>query len=151
MRGVLDRYEVYYNGDIQDMSESLRALTIESDKQLASRLKAIEETVLTGRVNDEYSVEGKPLGSDMAEIKVYITTVVKSGIGDKSVFANQMKSVIGEVMEYPLTTESGQPVDAVFGQRSITKRIVLSPELIGTTTSLLIEISKQAVKIYEGK
>lgn len=62
-----------------------------------------------------------------------------------------MKSVFGEVIDYDIKTESGESVDSVFGYTSIAARIVLSPVVIGTTTSLLKLIAKQAIDIYEGK
>lgn len=68
----------------------------------------------------------------------------------KGVFANQMKSVFGEVLDYDMTTEDGEVIDAVFGRRSIAARIVLSPDIIGTSTTLLKVIAKKAVQIFKG-
>lgn len=59
-----------------------------------------------------------------------------------------MKSVFGEVMDYEIKTENGQAIDAIFGCKSITNRIVLSPFIIGTTNTLLKVIGKKAVEIY---
>lgn len=52
-------------------------------------------------------------------------------------------------MDYEMKTESGEEIDAVFGQKSIDDRIVLSALTIGTTNTLLDVIAKKAVKIYE--
>lgn len=60
-----------------------------------------------------------------------------------------MKSVIGEVMNYDMHTESGEIVDAVFGYRSIAARVVMSPILMGTTISLLRVIARKAVEMYK--
>jgi hypothetical protein len=60
-----------------------------------------------------------------------------------------MKTVFSEVMDYEMRTESGEEIDAVFGQKSIDDRIVLSALTIGTTNTLLDVIAKKAVKIYE--
>lgn len=59
-----------------------------------------------------------------------------------------MKSVNSEVMDYQLFTESGEPIDAVFGCRSIAARNVMSPYIIGTTTTLLKLIGQRAVRLY---
>jgi hypothetical protein len=148
VKGVIDRYEVYYHGALEDMSESLRELTLRSDKALATQRKATGKPVITGAVSEEYRVGGTPLAIDTLELKVYLTKSAGAGVGDKGVFANQMKSVFGEVMDYSLTTASGETVDAAFAQRSFDKRVVLSPEIIGTTTTLLKLMGTQAAKIY---
>ncbi len=148
--GVLDSIEVYYNGDKEDMTAGLRFLADLSDKITALKCKDTDRTIVTGRVTSEYRVEGVPLALDQAEIKFYITFDNAAGVGDKGVFANQLKSVFGEVMDYDMTTETGEKIDAVFGQKSIDARIVLSPEIIGTTTTLLRVIAKHAVQLYNG-
>jgi len=150
VRGIVDSIMVYYHGDKADMSASLKALADQSDKRLADQCKAQNRAIISGRVNSEYRVEGTPLGINKAEIQIYITVSNGAGVGDKGVFANQMKSTFGEVMSYPVTTESGTPVDAIFSYRSITARIVTSPIIIGTTTTLLKVIGRRAVALYRG-
>lgn len=66
----------------------------------------------------------------------------------KLVVANQLKGTISEVMDYTMTTESGEEIDIGFGYRSVGARIVASTDLIGTTTTLLKVIGKKAVEIY---
>lgn len=147
--GTIDRYEVFYLGNKEDMSPSLRSLANISDKAMAE-VKEITG-YSSGKVDQEYRVDGDPLLLDTAEIKVYIITQAPSGTGDKAVFANQMKSTHGEVMNYDMHTENGEKIDAVFGFRSISNRIVNSPIIIGTTISLLKTIGKQMTDIYRGK
>jgi len=52
-------------------------------------------------------------------------------------------------MDHQLFTEDGQEIDAVFGQRSIAARNVMSPLILGTTITLLKLISQNAVKLYQ--
>jgi hypothetical protein len=85
---------------------------------------------------------------DTLVIKFYITSEVHAGEGDKGVFASQMKTVFGKVLPGEVKTESGVMIDAIFGQISIDNRIVNSPQLIGTTTSLMKVIGKRALKAY---
>lgn len=59
-----------------------------------------------------------------------------------------MKSVVSEVMDEPILAEDGTEIDVQFGRRSIFARIVSSPDLIGTTTTLLKVIGKKAFDIY---
>lgn len=148
--GTIDKIEVFYHGNKEDMSPSLLALADHSDKQLNDMAKATNSPVITGQVNSDYRVSGLPLEIDRAEIKIYITIATSSGVGDKLVFANQLKSVVGEVMDYDVHTEAGEKIDAIFGERSIAARIVHSPKIIGTTITLLKVVAQQAVKMYKG-
>lgn len=149
-QGVIDRIEVYYHGEKRDMSQSLKAIADKSDRYLAEQSRAQGKTVINGRVNDDYRVSGVPLAVDRAEIKIYISVRNGVGIGDKLIFSNQMKSVVGEVMNYQMLTENNEKIDAVFGFRSILARIVASPMIIGTTTTLMKIVAEKAVDIYKG-
>lgn len=64
-------------------------------------------------------------------------------------FANQMKTVFSRVFANKMRTESGQDIDAIFGQKSIQDRIVTSVNIIGTTNTLLDVIGKKAAQIYK--
>lgn len=66
-------------------------------------------------------------------------------------FGWQLKSEISEVFANPITTADGQPVDAFYGAKSLFARVVYSAFKIGTTTSLMGTIGRQAAEIYEGK
>lgn len=148
VKGTVDRIEVYYNGEIEDMSDTLRKIAIESDRGFAQRFKASNKTVFTGQVDEEFRVDGNPLLMDTMVIRLYITSRVGTGVGDKGVFSNQMKTVIGEINERPITTESGVEIDAIFGQKSIDDRIVTNPAVIGTTAVLLEVAAKRVVAAY---
>ncbi len=148
VEGVVERSEIYYHGEKEDMSPSLQALANAGDRELALRSRALHKPIFTGSVRDDFRIDGTPLGLDCLAIRFYISSNVSAGIGDKGVFCNQMKTIFSEVMEYKMTTESGKEIDAVFGQKSIGDRIVNSAVVIGTTNSLLDHIGREAVKIY---
>lgn len=148
-KGVLEKIEIFYNGEKEDMNPSLRKLADAGDRALASSYRSVNKRPLTGQVDESYRIDGDALQIDHLVIKFYLTSDVTAAQGDKGVFANQMKTVFSQVMDYEMITESGEVIDAVFGQKSIDDRIVLSAPTIGTTTTLLDVIAKQAVKIYE--
>ena len=150
-KGTLDKIEVLYHGDKSDMSPSIKQLADQSDRFMLESSKAIGIKGHTGEVNSDYRVAGTPLALDTAEIKFYITIETANGVGDKLIYANQLKSVTGEVLDHSMTTESGEEIDCVFGYRSILARIVSSPIIIGTTATLLSLVSKKALDIYNGK
>lgn len=137
--GTIDKIVVYYNSELDDLSLSLKKLAESSDK--------IEG--IPGKVTNEYSIQGKPLITGNVEIKVFISAEIPAGLGDKGVFGNQLKTTIGEVYQNRITSEDGSEIEALFGQRSAMARIVESPLIIGTTTSLLKEIAKKAIEIHK--
>lgn len=149
VKGVVERIEVYYHGDKEDMSESLRKLVTTADRERAAKLKALAKPVTTGQVDAGYRYEGESLMPDTLVVRIFITSDVILDTGDKVVFANQMKSVVGKVMDEPMLAEDGTEIDAEFGRRSIAARIVNSPDVIGTTTTLLEVIGKKAFEIYK--
>lgn len=147
--GVVDKIEVLYHGDKEDMSPSLKALADASDKLLGQECRSTGKAVITGQVNEDYRVAGKPLILDKAEIRIYITVSTECMVGDKSSFASQMKSVHGEVMNYKVTTETGEEVDALFSFKSCYKRVVTSPFVMGTTITLLKLTAKKVISAYK--
>ena len=151
IKGRIERIEVYYNGDLEDMSSSLLSLVKTSDKKIAARNTAIGRKAYTGSVTDEFRIGTDPLLMDTACIRVYMSAKVPAGVGDKGVFGNQLKTVFGRVFNNNVKTVSGVPIDAIFGSKSLYNRIVTSPYLIGTTNTLLIVGSKRVVKAYRGQ
>lgn len=61
-----------------------------------------------------------------------------------------MKTVFGRVFPDNVRAESGLPIDAIFGAKSVDDRIVTSPDLIGTTTTLLMVGAKRIASAYRG-
>jgi hypothetical protein len=149
--GVVERVELYYNGDKEDMSPTIRQLADASDKELAKLRKSMGKPVITRQVDSSMRVDGNPLELDYAVLKFYITADVAAGVGDKGVFGNQMKTIFGRVMSGENKTEDGEDVDAIFSYQSIANRIVLSPTIMGTTNTLLRVLSKRVAKLYFGK
>jgi hypothetical protein len=150
VQGTVEKIEVFYHGDKEDMSESIRELCDWGDAQLKKRAQAVGMKASTGEVDGGFRIENNPLGLDEVAIRIYITSNVGAGVGDKGVFANQLKTCFGEVMEHPLRSEDGQEIDAVFGYRSLEARIVESPMIIGQVATLLKLVGKNAAAIYRG-
>lgn len=149
-KGKITKIEVFYHGDKADMSSTLKALADKSDRDTAAKAKSLEKPVTTNFVDSDYSHEGTPLALNKAVIKVQIDVTQGAGTGDKLVFGNQLKSVIGEVMPYKLTTESGLPIHAKFGAKSFAARIVESLIIMGTLGAALEVVTDAALKEYFG-
>jgi hypothetical protein len=82
VRGVIDRYEVKYNGDIQDMSSSLKKLVSKLDKEIYEETKGTEHEITSNRVTSEYRSDGKNLNLDTLELKIFIKYKVNQAVGD---------------------------------------------------------------------
>lgn len=147
--GKIERIEVLYAGELEDMSDSLRTLVETSDRELYRLRKQLRKRAITGQVEPGFRVDGQLMEDRTAVIRVFITGDVPAAGGDKIVFANQLKSIIGRVMQGENKTESGVPVDAHFGYLSIQNRIVNSPMFIGTTSRLMVHASAAVVAAYE--
>lgn len=150
-RGKVERIEVFYYGDPNDMSPSLKELATASDRERRATAKELGKTFTSGRVDDTMRFEGDPLTPNTLVVRVYITGEMSAGIGDKGVLANQMKTIIGNVWSGDVTTESGDVVDVIFSYTSISNRIVLSPLLIGLANTVLMALGKQAGALYKAK
>ena len=83
VRGVIERIEIFYNGDLEDMSPSLRALVNVSDKEMVSRLKSAGKTPYNGSVTgSDFRIGADPLLLDEACIRIRITSDIGAGVGD---------------------------------------------------------------------
>ena len=150
VKGVVEQVEVFYHGDKEDMSESLQQLVAQSDKERRSVANSSGKKAYTGRVDGGFRIEGDSLPVDSAAIRIYITSDVDYGVGDKAVFSNQLKSVSGDKFEGIMKTESGEIIDACFGAKSVEARTVNSAYSIGLATTLLRVGGKRMAEIYRG-
>jgi hypothetical protein len=146
--GIIDRYEIKYNGEVNDMSPSLKKLAIKLDRHIYEETKGTDYEAHNNRVTSEYRSEGKNLNIDTLELKVFIKLDLKQGVGDKGVLAGQMKSIVSEVYTSDITTDSGLPVHCMFSYKGILNRQVNSTIMAGTTNRLIKHVSKQVADIY---
>lgn len=147
--GTVEKIEVYYNGDIEEMSDSLKELATKSDRQFKDLNRKLGKKEATGKVSGDIRIDGSTVDPKTVLIRLLITSNVGTGVGDKAVFSNQLKTTVGHVMTGMNETQSGTPIQAVFGYRSINDRIVNSAVIIGTTNTLLKKLSRMAVEAYK--
>ena len=103
---------------------------------------------MSGIVPAGYRIKGSTLSADSVAIRIYVTEGVGMGVGDKLVVSNQLKATVGRVWDEPTVSEDGREVDLFFSYQSVDNRIVGSPEIIGTTATLLIELGKRVIDVY---
>jgi len=146
--GTIVKVKVFYNCKKSELNRTIKKLI---EKVGDEYVDLNTGKKFTGEVNSSYSIKGRPLQEGEVEIKYYIETKDKPTTGDKFVFGNQLKTTIGEVFDYPIKTEKGEDVDALFSTKSIAARIVTSFMITGTTTTLLRKVTENAVALYFGE
>lgn len=82
IHGVIDKIEVFYHGDIEDMHDSLKAIASIYDKEVSIKARSIGKEAVTGKVNSDLRVDGEPLALDTMAIRFYISGDVPAGVGD---------------------------------------------------------------------
>ena len=146
LTGKIHQVQVFYNCEVEELSPSLQELVKKTDKALQ---KELGNSKITGRVTSEKSVDGRVLVEGDIEVKYFIEVEEPMGVGDKGIFANQMKTTIGAVITEDIRTSTGEPVEAFFGERSVQARIVISPKQIGLATAALKAITEKALEAYK--
>lgn len=147
--GRIDKIDVVYRGDVEDMSESLAAVAIQADRERARLAKRLQRGPKSGKAVTDVRLKGTQLENDQIAITVYITHVIPAEVGDKGVFANQLKTTFGRKMNGINMTEDGLAINAIFGYQSVSNRIVNSPELLGPANSILVKGSELIVAAYD--
>lgn len=146
--GRVAKIEVLYRGNIEDMSESLAIVANRSDRERRKLNRQLRgNKAQTGEVMSGLRIGGDTLENKQAVIYVYLITPMPTIIGDKGVFANQMKSTFGYIYDDLITTVSGKTVGAIFSNLSIANRMVTSPYIIGAMNSYLDTVTKNAIKL----
>lgn len=147
--GRVAKIEVLYRGDIEDMSESLAIITNRSDRERRKLNRQLHgNKAETGEIVSGLRIGGDTLENKQAVIYVYLVTPMPTIIGDKGVFANQMKSTFGYIYDDQILTVSGKEVGAIFSNLSIANRMVTSPYIIGAMNSYLYTITKNSIGMY---
>lgn len=153
LRGHVDKIEVVYHGDIEDMTPSVASLVQKYDRVRKKRAVALakDDIPTSGSVNGDYRVEGVPLAYQNVVVKFYITHRVDMAAADKLVLANQLKTTVYQVMPGENHTENGDPIDFKFGRTSVDARIVGSVIKIGTTNGCALKGGDWVGRILDGE
>ena len=134
--GVIDKIEVFYNGQIEDMSPTLAAIAKAGDKRRKLEAAVSPDTLAeTGQVDSSLRLDGRPVELDKLVIRMYITHRSPAIGGDKCVVANQMKSTFRRRMVGRNYVDDGQAINIIFGRKSVDERIVYSVYQIGVATT----------------
>lgn len=161
--GHISKIELYWTGDQEDMSPSVKKLVNNYIKYKKEKMKYEEEQTGVKNKKAEYEIKksvpvyGKLSGIDVDEnngliIEIYITHELPYGPGDKLSFYPAIKSVTPQVVPEELCpySETGK-IDAVLGLISMSARQVNSPYFLGSLGKILHDMSKKISAEYLGK
>ncbi len=151
MVGRVVKVECFYHGDREEMSESVLHYAMESDKRRKRAAKSSGQPYYTGEVDTSFRLKGEAIDYDHMAIQIYIEHDVLCSNGDKISAGNQMKSVISRVLSGVNETDSGIPIDLLFGNTSQEARKVLSMKISGMVNSYLNSLTKHVVGVYRGE
>lgn len=149
--GKITGAELIYMGDKSDMSPKLRELADRFDKQKAKDKRELGSNFgSTCEVKNSVFFGGERVTENTLAISFFIDKDTPMGIGDKKVFVNQLKSVVGRKMTGVNETESGRKLGARFGLRSVFARIVGSAFIIGGNNLCIKWGNDEFVRLAEG-
>ena len=135
--GTLDFIEIFYNSFIDDLSDTFKNLL--KNKKLVRKAE---------QVTNQYSVDGRPLAKGEVHVIYYIASKQEAGGGEKVVLANQLKSIVGDVVTYQMISLGGIELDMLFSKLSVENRVVNSAYIMGTANLLLDLEAKELLKIW---
>lgn len=148
-KGTVTKIEIIYMGELKDMTSSLRTLaTVDSKRRKLENKETGGNEAETGSVSQPTFINKSKIINNTMAITIYLTADAEAGVGDKAVYDNALKSVIGRVLTGEHSTEDGQELDAIFGYKSVSNRIVASANIVGTANSALIALTNMVIKAY---
>lgn len=147
--GIVEKINILYTADLENLSEELSDLITSADAKLYRESRKTGSGVKNGRVDIGFKIDGVNMTDDEVVIQVYITESIGMSVADKIVVGNQLKATVGRYWNDAQTSEDGEEIDLLFSANSIDARIVLDAELIGTTNTLLVELTKRFIESYD--
>lgn len=146
--GVVSDIEIFYRGNIEDMTPSIKAIAENYNKRLKQKSTDTKTRLVTGEVDENYRIMNDAMPNNHAEMLIYIDVEHPCEVSDKIVVGHQMKSVIGDVFTYTAKTHYGAEVDIMFSMKSVGARIVTSVLEVGGATTILRIMSKRIAEDY---
>lgn len=147
--GVIDKIEIRYRGETDDMSQSLQEIAHTLDRTTARDRRDHNKKVITNKADESFRVDGNPLGKDQAVIIFYISSDVHAGTGDKFIIGNQMKGTVSRVINEKLEDSYGRSIDIKMATAAYDNRMVDSIKLIGSTTEGILLIQDILLKMLD--
>lgn len=148
--GEVVQFDVVYNANPDDMSDSVRKFITAQDKLLKKQSDIDGSAVKTNAVTNGLSVKKPMLAPGKALISITIESLDASTLADKYVVANQMKGTVGSIMLKKLMTRDGREILVKTSVKGMFNRMVLSYRNKLASNELTFQFTKQAIGVYRG-
>lgn len=80
--GVIDRIDILYSGDVDNMTATLRDLVIQADAKLYRKNKQLDIPIKSTYVDPSYRIDNVDIGEDQVVFIFYITNKLGASVGD---------------------------------------------------------------------
>jgi len=146
----------FYCCEPDELHPSLHAIGKKIAQRASRLLKAMQGTkkehafVGVQKVDPGMSYKGLEFEKGTVALFITIADPINCGIGDKLVMANANKSIVGDVIDRPISTESGYKIDLQFAASGIQNRIVTSAIRQGTTNRVMEKLTQDVIQMYFG-
>lgn len=148
--GKIVKIECTYNSPKELMTESVRKLVNQLDKERRKLAEFDSEAVESGVINNTLNVNKPVLSPGKVMFTIYIESMDGSTTADKYVIGNQMKGTVGVVLAKPITTRDGRKVDVKQSYKGTLNRMVLSLRDKLATNEAAYQFTQNALRIYRG-
>lgn len=154
--GVVEDIMIYRTCELDEMSDSLRKIVSEYEKEKSRIRKRIEkydpEKAREYVNNYKLDQSGKLKNvEDGVLIEIYISYKDDFGVGDKLIVLGAQKGVAKEVFDVGEEPRSSyrpnEPIDCVVSMRSFDARMITAPLLYCLTYKALVELDRQVKDI----
>ncbi|AFI55359.1 hypothetical protein TSMG0076 [Halocynthia phage JM-2012] len=149
-RGLVERIEVLYCGDVTDASSTVKSIINKGDKE-RKRIAEYSGEFPRGEVKDPTYFGQNFLGRNSCLVRVYITGNNEFQAGDKMGYMHALKTVSGKIYSTKYQTINGLPIDGDFSYKGILSRIVESPVYEGIANMFVRQVGLNACKVYDGE
>lgn len=150
--GEIVDIQIFYTSD--EMSESIKKYISSTNKMKRKMAKYSKGTDSEGSHDfvSKVPIDTRIHGIALNEMDVLVIFYIRSDIGmvaaDKASVANQLKTVVGDVVKEPMLTETGIEIDCLFGTASVFNRIVLSTFKTGILNRIVEKAEEDIVELY---
>lgn len=142
--------QVEYNGNEDEMSESMKALVNEHNKKQANLAKLLGKGPTSVRIGTGINVKKPSIPYGSVKVTIIVESISTGMVSNKYIYGNQMKGTIGYIVPKQMFTEDGRPIPLKFSFKSMFKRMVISLRNKAVVTEFCYGAKDQFIKLFRG-
>lgn len=158
--GTIAKVNIYYNVELEEMSDSLRKLVESYIRKYKKKINAVKKYSTGENQNLTLEIPSiEKINSDKVKgnyidgvlIEVYIQYYDNLNIGDKISFYSAIKTVISDIMEVSPYSDyrKEEEIEAVFSPLSVVSRMTLDVYMMLLGNKCLVELKRQIADLLK--